>query len=83
MSWKDNNIVKGIKSTVLGLVLICFSLYLIYQESTGLGINDYYVYGTGVFGLILLFSPDTIIKVLESIPSIIKNKFSGNSRNPH
>jgi len=75
MNFGRKNITKGIKSTILGVALIGLAGYLAYQSAHNVDINDWYVVGSGISGLTLLFTPDTFIKILESIPSIIKKKF--------
>jgi hypothetical protein len=72
---KRNNVTKGWKSTLTGLVIIAVSLaYMIIAETL-----NFYAFGTAIIiGVLLLFSPDTLINTIENF---FKNKNSNNLNN--
>lgn len=53
---------KAFKSTILGLVLIGVMIYLLI---TGITTDYWLIGGLGTAGVLLLFTPDTLINFLE------------------
>ena len=71
------NVTKGYKTSILGMVLMGFSIYLFYLIAHGSDFDIMYAGGLHIMGVVLLFTPDTFVEILESIPSIIKKKLGG------
>lgn len=69
---KKNNITTGWKSTLTGMVILVVALaYMLMAETL-----NFYAFGTAIIiGVLLLFSPDTLINTIENF---FKNKDSNN-----
>ncbi len=72
---KKNNITTGWKSTLTGMVILVVALvYMLMAETL-----NFYAFGTAIIiGVLLLFSPDTLINTIENF---FKNKDSNNLNN--
>ena len=77
-----------IKSTIVGFVLFFLSggyyLYPLFGEEITYTPNTYISLGGFVLGLIFLFAPDSLVKMLGEIPKLlldfIKKKFGKNGK---
>ncbi len=69
---KKNNITTGWKSTLTGIIILVVALsYMLMAETL-----NFYAFGTAIIiGVLLLFSPDTLINTIENF---FKNKDSNN-----
>lgn len=71
------NVLRGVISTILGLVLFAIGCLLWFEEN----INYWAAGGLNLAGLVLILSPDTWIDVIKMIPDIIKAKFINSNNN--
>jgi len=69
---RKNNITTGWKSTLTGIIILVVALsYMLMAETL-----NFYAFGTAIIiGVLLLFSPDTLINTIENF---FKNKDSNN-----
>lgn len=74
-NYLKDTVIKGIKSTVLGLALFGIGCYMWLAKIDGTEINIYAASGLTLGGIVFILSPDTWLDVIKMIPSIIKNQF--------
>jgi hypothetical protein len=63
--------IKAIKSTILGLILIGFAIYMLMHQQT---FNLYFAGGLIVSGILLILSPDTLLKLISDFFNKEKEK---------
>jgi hypothetical protein len=75
-------VIKGIKSTIIGLVLFGLGCWMWYAKFDGTETNTWAAGGLTLSGIVFIFSPDTWIDVMRMIPEIIRkfvNSKTGNN----